>query len=121
MQRPVLPRVIDAAARHRGFGQLFGLDPRVAFLTFVVDMMLFGGNVLTFGLLLPVSVGAGLVLGFVTYRAQRRWYGDDPDAALIKGTIVGLLTAIPTPLPAVLYVPAGIVGLITRMRSRASE
>jgi len=81
--------------------------------------MLFGGNLLTLGLLLPVSVGAGLVLGFITFRAQRRWYGDDTDAALIKAAIVGLLTAIPTPLPAALYLPSGIVGLITRLRSRA--
>jgi hypothetical protein len=107
------------AAPHRGFGQLFGLDPRIAFLTFVVDMMLFGGTLASAGLLLPVCAGAGIVLGFITYRAQRRWYGDDPDAALIKAAIVGLLTAIPTPLPAVLYVPAGLLGLLTRLRSRA--
>jgi hypothetical protein len=118
-QRPVLPHAIDAAPPHRGFGQLFGLDPRIAFLMFVVDMMLFGGNVLTMGLLLPVSIGSGLVLAFVTYRAQRRWFGDDHDAALIKAAIVGLLTAIPTPLPAVIYVPSGILGFITRLRSRA--
>ena len=119
MQRPLIPRAIHDATPHRGFGQLFGLDPRIAFLMFVVDMMLFGGNLLTLGLLLPVSVGAGLVLGFITFRAQRRWYGDDTDAALIKAAIVGLLTAIPTPLPAALYIPSGIVGLITRLRSRA--
>ncbi len=116
MQQPLIPRVIRDATPHRGFGQLFGLDPRIAFLTFVVDMMLFGGNLLTSGLLLPVSVGAGLVLGFITYRAQRRWYGDDPDAALIKAAIVGLLTAIPTPLPAAVYVPSGIVGLVHGLR-----
>lgn len=102
----------------RGLSQLFGLDPRIAFLMFIVDMMLFGGEVLTFGLLIPVAMAAGAVLGFITYRAQRRWYGDDHDAALIKGAIVGLLTAIPTPLPALLYVPSGILGLIHMARTR---
>src|SRR5271170_517681 len=100
----------------RGFTQLFGLDPRIAFLTFIVDMMLFGGNVLTFGLLIPISVGVGFVLGFITYRAQKRWYGDDHESALIKGAIIGLLTAIPTPLPAMLYVPSGILGSVHMAR-----
>jgi hypothetical protein len=102
----------------RGLSQLFGLDPRIAFLMFIVDMMLFGGEVLTLGLLIPVAMVAGALLGFITYRAQRRWYGDDHDAALIKGAIVGLLTAIPTPLPALLYVPSGILGLIHMARTR---
>jgi hypothetical protein len=107
----------NQAARHsRGFTQLFGLDPRIAFLMFLVDAMLFGGNVLTFGLLLPVSLFAGLVLGFVTFRAQMKWYGDDRDSALIKRMTVGLLTAIPTPLPAILYIPSGVLGLIHAAR-----
>jgi hypothetical protein len=112
----------NQAARHtRGFTQLFGLDPRIAFLMFVVDMMLFGGNVLTFGLLLPISVAAGLVLGFVTYRAQMKWYGDDRESALIKSMAVGLLTAIPTPLPAILYVPSGVLGLIHAARGAGAR
>jgi hypothetical protein len=100
----------------RGFTQLFGLDPRIAFLTFIVDAMLFGGVALTAGLLIPVALVAGVVLGFITYRAQMKWYGDDRESALIKGVIVGLLTAIPTPLPAILYVPSGILGLIHMAR-----
>lgn len=108
----------DQSVRHfRGFTQLFGLDPRIAFLTFIVDMMLFGGEVLSFGLLIPLSFVAGIVLGFITYRAQMKWYGDDREAALIKGLIIGLLTAIPTPLPAVLYVPSGILGLVHMARN----
>ncbi len=107
--------------KSKGFGQIFGLDPRIAFLTFVVDSMLFGGSLLSLGLLLPVSLAAGVALGFVAFRAQMKWYGDDRESALIKGVIVGLLTAIPTPLPAVLYVPSGIVGVIhTIQRRRAS-
>jgi hypothetical protein len=56
---------------HRGFGQMFGLDPRIAFLAFIVDFMLFSGGALsvaaTAGLSLPVllliSSIAGVVLG----------------------------------------------------------
>jgi hypothetical protein len=96
----------------RGFTQLFGLDPRIAFLMLIIDMMLFGGEVATLGLLIPISLAAGLVLGFITYRSQMKWYGDDRESALIKAVIVGLLTAIPTPLPAVVYLPSGILGLI---------
>jgi hypothetical protein len=105
--------------RARGFGQIFGLHPTIAFLALVVDLMLFGGEVLTLGELLPVSIGAGFVLGFITYLAQRRWYGDDKESASIKGLILGLLTAIPTPLPAALYIPSGIVGLIHNMRRKS--
>ena len=108
----------EQSAKHfRGLTQVFGLDPRIAFLAFIVDMMLFGGEVLTFGLLILVSLAAGIVLGFITYRAQMKWYGDDREAALIKGLIIGLLTAIPTPLPAIIYVPSGILGLVTIARS----
>ncbi len=31
----------------RGVDQIFGIDPRIAFLSFVVDLMLFGGEVAT--------------------------------------------------------------------------
>jgi hypothetical protein len=108
----------QAARAPRGLTQLFGLDPRIAFLMFLIDVMLFGGEVLTLGLLIPVAMVAGVVLGFITYRAQKRWYGDDPDAALIKAAIVGLLTAIPTPLPAIAYLPSGLLGLIQVARAR---
>ena len=94
------------------FSQLFGLDPRIAFLTLIVDMMLNAGDLVSMGLLLPVSVAAGVVLGCVVYRAQINWYGDDKESARIKAVILGLLTAIPTPIPEILYIPAGILGLL---------
>jgi hypothetical protein len=105
----------------KGFAQVFGLDPRIAFLTFVVDIMLFGGELMSLGLLVPMALAVGIVLGFVTYRAQMKWYGDDRENALIKGVIVGLLTAIPTPLPAIVAIPSGIVGLIHTVQKRWSR
>lgn len=103
---------------NQGFAQRFGLDPRIAFLTFVVDMMLFGGDVLSGGALMFFSLFAGAVLGFVTYRAQMKWYGDDQESAKIKGFLVGLLTAIPVPLPAILSIPSGVVGLVHNLRKK---
>jgi len=102
----------------KGFSQIFGLDPRIAFLAFLVDFMLFSGGALsvaaTVGLSLPflffLSLIAGAVLGSITYKAQMSWYGDDRDSALIKGGIVGLLTAIPVGIPALMWVPSGILG-----------
>ena len=108
----------QGVARARGFGQIFGLHPAVAFLTLIVDLMLFGGEIATLGTLLPVSIASGFVLGVIAYLAQRKWYGDDKDSAFIKALILGFLTAIPTPLPALLYVPSGIIGLIHSLRRR---
>ena len=105
----------------RRFGQIFGLDPRVAFLTLVVDMMLNAGDLASMGLLLPLSVAAGVVLAYVVYRAQINWYGDDKESARIKALVLGLLTAIPTPIPEILYIPAGIVGLFHRFWRKESH
>jgi hypothetical protein len=106
-------------AAQRGFGQMWGLHPGITLLTLVVDTMLFGAKAATLGAFFPVSLAAACVLGFITYRAQMRWYGDDIENARIKAVILAFLTAIPTPLPAFLYVPAGAVGLVHLLRRKA--
>lgn len=106
------------ATHARGFGQVFGIHPAVASLTLIVDLMLFGGEIATMGAILPISIGAGAVLGVISYLAQRKWYGDDKDSAALKALILGFLTAIPTPLPAILSVPSGIVGLVHKLRRK---
>lgn len=106
------------AAKARGVSQIFGIHPAIAVLTLIVDMMLFGGEIATLGAILPVSIGAGCALGMITYLGQRRWYGDDRDSAFIKALILAVLTAIPTPLPAILTVPSGILGLIHNWRRK---
>jgi len=103
----------------RSFGQLWGLHPGITLLTLVVDTMLFGGEVATLGAIFPISLAAACVMGFITYRAQMRWYGDDSESAAIKAVILAFLTAIPTPLPAFLYVPAGVVGLVHSLRRKS--
>jgi hypothetical protein len=102
---------VPSQAHHGSFGQHFGLDPRIVLLTLAVDSMLFGGQLATLGATTLLSIPAGIALGFITYRAQRHWYRDDRESAIIKALIVGLLTAIPTSLPGFLTIPSGIVGL----------
>ena len=105
----------------RGFGQMWGIHPGIAFLTLILDMMLFGGEVVTGGISLLISVAVACVLAVITFLAQRKWYGDDSESALIKALILGLLTAIPTALPAVIYVPSGAVGLVHNLRKGNSN
>ncbi len=106
----------------KGLDQMFGLDPRIAFLAFVVDLMLFGTAAASMGIALPVliplAMAAGVVLGRITYKAQMKWYGDDHDSAMIKAGIVGLLTAIPVGIPAVVWVPSGLLGLLHNARKK---
>jgi hypothetical protein len=98
----------------RGFAQVFGLQPAAAVLTVGVDLMINTATIISGGLLIPVSAMAGAFLGFIVYRIQKKSYNDDHDSALIKALIVALLTAIPSPLPYLLFVPAGVVGLFRR-------
>lgn len=98
----------------RGFAQLFGLVPGIAVLLVIVDLMLHGAAVMTAGLLIPFSLLGGIVLGYVTYKLQKAAYGDDDEIAKAKAIIVALLTAIPSPLPYALFIPAGIIGWLRR-------
>ena len=108
----------------KSLDQLFGIDPRIAFLAFVVDLMLFGTAAATAGIalpvLIPIAIVAGVVLGRITYKVQVKWYGDDHDSAMIKAGIIGLLTAIPVGIPAIVWVPSGILGLLHNARKKLS-
>ena len=101
----------------RGFSQIFGLHPAIAFLTVASDMMLHAADVVSMGMLMPFSILAGFVLGIITFMAQKKWYRDDNESAAIKALVVTLLTAIPSPLPYVLFVPAGLVGFFRRKKN----
>jgi hypothetical protein len=107
---------LPAKSSGRGFVDAFALNYRAALLMFMVDIMVFGGDAFTLGLLIPIGICVGAVLAFVTYKIQVRYAEDDHDAALIKAVAVGLLTAIPTPVGPFLAVPAGIFGLVKRFK-----
>ena len=117
-QGPYFSPQTHASGAARGFSQAFGLDPRIAFLTLVVDLMLNAGEIASMGLLLPVSAAAAAVLGYLTYKAQLNWYGDDKESAKLKAIMLALLTAIPTALPAVVYVPSGVLGIFHNLRRK---
>jgi hypothetical protein len=104
--------------RGRSFDQLWGLHPGVALLALVVNTMLFGGAIATLGAILPLALVIGVAVGFITYRAQKCWYGDDDENALIKATILTVLTIIPTPLPDFLYLSSGVLGLVHSLRRK---
>ncbi|HEY1685906.1 MAG TPA: hypothetical protein VGG19_14170 [Tepidisphaeraceae bacterium] len=111
----VMPPVVAAS---RGLAQMFGLDPRAAVLTVLIDLMVFGTDTFSLETLLPLGVLIAGVLGFIVYKMQRKWYGDDHDSALIKCLVVSILTAIPIPISPFLAIPAGIVGALKAIRRK---
>jgi hypothetical protein len=128
-QQGYASRIASAVDPHqataRGFGRVFGLHPGIAFFTIAVNLMLFGKDGLavvfagpTAGLdllvALAISMAAGATVGYVTYLGQQKWYGDDQESAKIKGMITGVLTAIPTGLPGMLFGSAAIAGSLLR-------
>jgi hypothetical protein len=98
-----------------GLCQMFGLDPRVAFVTVIVDAMVFGGEIFSAEILLPLGIGVAVVLGFIVYLAQMKWYGDDKESARIKALIIFLLTAIPVPLCPFVAIPGGLIGIVKKI------
>jgi len=105
--------------RTGGILQTYGLDIRAAGLVVLVDSLVFGGTITSMGALYAVEVAAAPVLAYITYRIQRRWYGDDHEAALIKALVIGLLTAIPVPISAIIAGPGGALGLLHAARAKA--
>jgi hypothetical protein len=105
------PISIIRQAPERGFLQLVGLSPATAALAIGVDLLLFAEDVISLGMLVPLSVLAAGALGFCTYKLQRKW-GDDHDAAIVKAVVIGLVTAIPVPVTPLLAVPAGLAGVM---------
>jgi hypothetical protein len=102
----------------RGLVQMFGLDPRAATLTVLVDLMVFGGDTISLETLVPLGMCVAVALGFIVYKAQRKWYGDDRESALIKAAMIALLTAIPAPLTPLIAIPAGALGIIKAIRHK---
>lgn len=92
-----------------------GLHPLVAFAMVVVDVMLVASDLATAA---TVSVLVALVLTIPCVLLQRYAYKDEWGVAVGKGMIVGILTAIPTPLPAIVTGAGGLVGTIGMLTDR---
>ena len=97
---------------------MFGLHVSAAALTVIIDVMMFGGELVSAGFFFPLEIMAAVVLSFIVYRIQKHWYGDPHDSALTKALIVGLVTAIPVPLTPLIVIPGGLVGLVHTVSRR---
>jgi hypothetical protein len=92
-----------------------GLHPLVAFAMVCVDLMLTASDLVTVA---TVSIAVAAVLTVPCVLLQRYVYKDGWGAAIGKGMIVGILTAIPTPLPAVATGAGGVLGLVGMLSDR---
>jgi len=101
----------------RGFAQVMGLHPAIALFTLCTDVMLFGGEVITAGAFLPLSLAVSSAVGYATYKGQQAWYGDSEESARTKAIMLATLTFIPSPLPSAIYGPLGFLGLFRRNKN----
>ncbi len=90
--------------------QTFGLHPLVALGMICVDMMLFAPDATGIGWLISCIVAAVLTIPCILI--QKYAYKDNWGTAIGKGMLVGILTAIPTPLPAAITATGGVLGTI---------
>ena len=90
--------------------QTFGLHPLVGFSLFAVDTSLFTSEVLTFEATWALTIPVGLALTVPAILLQKRLYGDSWRAAVGKGLLVGVLTAIPLPLASIMTFAGGVIG-----------
>lgn len=90
--------------------QTFGLHPIVGFSLFAVDTALFTSEVLTVEATWALTVPLGLALTIPAILLQKRLYGDGWAAAVGKGLLVGVLTAIPLPLASLTTFAGGVIG-----------
>lgn len=113
---PFNVQVGNSTPSHRpeGFTNRYGIHPLIAFFTLCTDVMLFGGEVGSMGFSLPLSLIVSSAVGYATYKGQQAWYGDSADSAKTKAIILGILTFIPSPLPAPAYMSLGFLGLLKK-------
>ncbi len=99
-------------ANPRQLLQTLGLHPLAAFSLVAVDWMLFSGDVASAGVAAAITVPVGFALGLGCSLVQRYGYGDRWGAAIGKGVVMGVLTAIPTGLPGILNALGGGLGVL---------
>ena len=92
----------------------FGIHPLVAVGLVAVDFMLFSADLLVVGWIISCLVATALMVPAILI--QHFSYKDSWGNAIAKGIVVGVLTAIPTPLPAVITGTGGMMGLISMLK-----
>jgi len=94
------------------FSQLVGFHPLVGFGMIAVDWMLF----VSLGITWLISIPIGIALTIACVLIQKFGMRENWGLAIGKGLMVGLLTAIPTPLPSIITLAGtglGTVALLT--------
>lgn len=76
----------------------FGFHPTVAGFTVLIDLVVFGGTIVTVGFGWFFFVILAFALGFIAYNGQKNWYGDNHSDSLTKAVMVAVLTGIPLPI-----------------------
>ena len=75
------------------------LHPLSGFVILGLDWLLFSGTVLTAGTgMLATSLAGFLIGGLATVWFQRRFGGDSPNQALVKGLVAGIAVGLPFPI-----------------------
>ena len=85
-----------------------GLHPLVGFGMAAVDVMLFGTGAVSWVISVPVA----LALTVPCILIQKYGFKEDWGLAIGKGMMVGVLTAIPSPLPSALSFAGGAMGTV---------
>ncbi len=102
------------------FAAAIGVHPLVAFGMCAVDTMLFGSSEALTGMgALVVTIPVGIALAIPCILLQKYASKDHWGAAIGKGLMVGILTAIPFPIGTLPMIGLGILGL--RGRASAKE
>jgi len=97
---------------------ILGIHPLVAFCLIVFDFMIFKGEVATGGLSVAcLAPLAGVAVFVATILVQRHSCQDSWAAAAGKALLLGVLTAIPTPLPSFVTAALGGMGYLARRQT----
>lgn len=114
------PEAVSPHRAARDFWQSMALHPAMVGTAIVTDFMVSAVDVGTLGITAPfLWLIAGLFNGVIVFLGQRKFAGDDAESSFIKALIVAFIVALPTPLPAFLTVPSGIVGMVNALRRKS--
>lgn len=105
----------------RQISQFLGVHPLVAIVVVALDVMLFSVEAGTLGAGWVVSILAAIVLTIGCVLMQKYGSGDEWGLAIGKGLLIGIITAIPTPLPSFITLGLGAVALLRDNRSQEIE
>lgn len=103
------------------FSQMAGLHPLVGFGMVAIDWMLFGPESASMGITWPISIAVATALTIPCVLIQKYGMREQWGLAIGKGALVGILTAIPTPLPSFINFLGGALGTVALLADSRSS